>query len=130
MAVCAGLLPKCPICFLAVGSAVGLNLRGAWLLPLVALCIAASLALIARMAVARRRLWPLIPAVAAAAIVIGARIVSAPPPVTYGGALLMAIAALSAGWSGATAPRCAGRMTLSARSAAGRAGASPAGSAR
>ncbi|HKO54950.1 MAG TPA: hypothetical protein VJ276_03665 [Thermoanaerobaculia bacterium] len=97
MAVGAGLLPKCPLCFLALGSAAGLELRGAWLAPLVAVCVGTSLLLIGRMAAAQRRWWPLLTAAAAAAIVIAARIGGAPPLVTHAGALLMAVAALSAG---------------------------------
>ncbi|HEV7922255.1 MAG TPA: hypothetical protein VGR02_15830 [Thermoanaerobaculia bacterium] len=93
----AALLPKCPLCFLAIASAVGLNLSASWLLPLTLTSLAVSLTLIGRLAIARRRYGALAVAALAAAILIAARLAGAPAVVMYGGALLMTGSAVAAG---------------------------------
>lgn len=70
------LMPKCPLCVVAIVSALGLELPrvAAWLTPLTILFLSLSLALTALVSRARRRWAPFAVAAIAAVVIIAGRV--------------------------------------------------------
>lgn len=94
----AALLPKCPLCLLALGSALGIPFSGTSLHALSVFFATLSFLLIGRQAIANERYGALALAALAAALLLFARLRDAPPFVMFAAAALMAGGAIVAGW--------------------------------
>ncbi|MBV9495431.1 MAG: hypothetical protein JOZ54_14375 [Acidobacteria bacterium] len=93
----AAVLPKCPLCLLALGSAVGISFTGPSLRALSVAFAALSFAIIGRQAIANKRYGALVLAALAAALLVFARLRDAPPLVMFVAAALLAGGAIVAG---------------------------------
>lgn len=91
------LLPKCPLCFAAYGSALGafgLGSAHRWAEPLVALTVMASFGVVLGLSVRRRDLRTPLVSGAGALLVLWGRFALETPAVTMAGAVLLVAAAL------------------------------------
>jgi hypothetical protein len=95
----AAVLPKCPLCFITIAAAMGIELpiSARWLSITTVVLVASSVALIAKMAEPRvRRSTVIIAAVGATLIVIGRFAGGAATPLLHGGAAVLILASVRA----------------------------------
>jgi hypothetical protein len=95
-AIGAALLPKCPLCLLAVASSIGVEISflGSSLMPLLVIALALSVTLIVRAARRNGQIAAAVMAGTAAALLIAQRAWSLPSAVGHGAVLVLVLAAV------------------------------------
>jgi len=104
-AIFSALMPKCPLCVMAIIGALGLELPrvAAWMTPLTIVLLSLCLALIASVARAKRRWMPLAVAIVAAVVVIAGRVALQSNVVARSGCVVLVGASI---WSGRSTKKC------------------------
>jgi mannose/fructose/N-acetylgalactosamine-specific phosphotransferase system component IID len=109
-AIGAALLPKCPLCLLAIASTIGVELSflGASLLPLLAIAVSVSLTLIVRGARRTGHTAGAAVACVAAPMVIAQRLFSLPSMLGHAAVAVLIVAAFVTAWPSAHCERAQG----------------------